>query len=131
MFLNRVSGFTCEIVAKCAKIVSIAKTNKGMEMTTINKNDDFLVSLGFLKDERIALMFLPHPNNSEFRLIASQYFEREDHKLNFFTEFNSLPANMPGDPKNICIGVPNHDNVFLESVSRAFVEHFISLDSEN
>lgn len=101
---------------------------------TPSQNDSLLQALGFTPIERHFqhLMVLPHPANPNLQLVAFQH-RGNDSRLDLFTEFkeNTVfhPLNTLGDPKNICIGIHDHDNAFAVTMVTAAVEHFKALEA--
>lgn len=90
------------------------------------RHADLLSTVGFSDDkDRFGVKLLPHPKNPKVKLVASL---RVEGRLDLFTEFGSSPLNMPGDPLNVCIGIPDHDKSFVEAITKTTVAHFLSLE---
>lgn len=88
------------------------------------RNAEMLSEIGFIVDtSRFMVMHYPHPSNPKVTLVAS---ERTGERLDLFTQFGSSPLNTPGDPLNICIGIPDHDKSFVEAIALTVVEQFLS-----
>lgn len=97
-----------------------------MDITQVwTRNTEMLSKLGFSETENPGVMTLTHPDKPKVQLVASQ---RLVERMDLFTQFGSSPLNTPGDPLNICIGIPDHDKVFAEAVAKTVVAHFLSLN---
>lgn len=100
-------------------------------MAVKRKNDSLLKKLGFKEAHgRPGLWFLAHPADRAVTLVAAQGVPG---RLDLFTEQYvsdtvSHPLNTPNDPKNICIGIPDHDEAFVETVAKSVVMHFRMLE---
>lgn len=93
--------------------------------TLAKRHEELLTGLGFVDDaDRFGVKLLRHPANPKVKLVATS---RSEGRLDLFTEFGSSPLNMPGDPLNVCLGIPDHDKTFTESLAKTVVTHFLSL----
>lgn len=91
---------------------------------TWHRNDEMLNRLGFPEVDEFGLAAIAHPGNDKVTLVSSQ---RVPDRLDLFTQFGSGPLNTPGDPLNICIGIPDHDKALAEAITKTVIDHFLSL----
>lgn len=92
--------------------------------TLAKRHDSILDRLGFVPGDRIGVKVIRHPDNEKVQLLAVSATEGH---LDLFTQFGSSPLNTIGDPLNICIRIPDHDEAFVEAVVPNVVAHFLSL----
>lgn len=93
---------------------------------TVEKNAELLAELGFVTDAgRPNVLVLANPIYPELKLVA--FGDARIAALDLFTELGSNPMNYPGDPRNICIRVQDHNPVFSEAVIRTVVNQFYNL----
>ena len=105
-----------------------------MPVTEATNHDTFLSALGFNRLDRnfSQLMVLPHPADEKLTLVAFQHRGSDGTRLDLFTEYKessvSYPLNTPGDPRNICLGIPDHNPAFVATMVTAVVGHFKGLE---
>jgi hypothetical protein len=93
-------------------------------LATWTRNETCLEKHGFVRSARYGVMELVHPKYPTLVLLSSQLVPN---RLDLFTEYDRYPMNVEGDPRNICIGIPEHDPAFVEAIMDATVKHFLNL----
>lgn len=96
---------------------------------SVGKNEALLKELGFVsEDSHRDVLVLTHPIEPALKLVAYDGAGRMNY-LDMFTELGTQPMNIPGEPRNICIRVQNHNDVFAGAVIRTVVEQFRDLSA--
>lgn len=89
------------------------------------RHESILAAHGFQPmEDYLGVMVLDHPRIPKVKLVAST---RVGGRIDLFTQFGSSPLNTPGDPMNICLGVNDHDEVFVGLIIVSVVAHFLNL----
>lgn len=90
-----------------------------------SRHERMLTAQGFQPmEDYVGVMFMEHPVKPKVRLVASA---RVEGRIDFFTQFGSSPLNTPGDPLNICLGINDHDDIFVGVMTASVVAHFLNL----